>query len=167
MRKRGRPPVLDKDKKREILAILSVGGSQRMAAAYVGCAHTTIRRTADRDPAFGENFRHALIEPEIRYLKRIQSAATEKKYWRAAAWALERLNPTDFSPPGVAQVAIEMANDLLAQVAQIVVEEVRVARYRTNILKRIDELIDGLTLPALEDSARLDSPGNAGEDPKR
>ena len=52
MAKCGRRPVLDEIKRREILAILAVGGSRRVAAKYVGCAVSTIQNTADRDPQF-------------------------------------------------------------------------------------------------------------------
>ena len=55
MGKRGRPPVLDEQKRGQILAILSVGCSQNMAAQYVGCAASTIQRTAERDPKFAKS----------------------------------------------------------------------------------------------------------------
>ena len=54
MAKRGRPPVLDEGKQREIVAILTMGCSRRTAAQYVGCAPNTIQSTAERDPKFAE-----------------------------------------------------------------------------------------------------------------
>ena len=65
MSRRGRPPVLDEAKKREILAIVAVGCSRSTAAAYVGCATSTIQNTADRDPAFAEKLRQAAYNTEV------------------------------------------------------------------------------------------------------
>ncbi len=48
----GRPPVLDETKRKTIIALLANGSSRRMAAGYVGCAPSTITRTAARDPEF-------------------------------------------------------------------------------------------------------------------
>ena len=97
MTKRGRPPVLDSGKKREILAMLTVGCSRRTAARYVGCAAATIQNTAERDPQFAEQLHHADHLAEIEYLKNIRKAAKKEQGLRAAAWALERLNPEDFA----------------------------------------------------------------------
>ena len=95
MPKVGRPPVLDHVKKGQILAILSVGCNRRIAARYVGCSPKTIQNTADREPEFAKQLHHADHGAEIEYLKRIRTAAQKEQYWRAAAWALERLNPED------------------------------------------------------------------------
>ncbi len=59
MAKRGRPPVLDEMKQREIVAILSMGCSRRTAAHYVGCAHSTIQYTAERNDKFAEKLDRA------------------------------------------------------------------------------------------------------------
>ena len=49
----------------QILAILSVGCSQSMAAQYVGCASRTIQRTAERDPEFAKRTRQAKCNAEL------------------------------------------------------------------------------------------------------
>ena len=49
----GRPPVLDDAKRREICAILAMGGNRETAARYVGCHRTTIANTAERDEEIG------------------------------------------------------------------------------------------------------------------
>lgn len=141
MAKRGRRPVLDEFKRREILAILAVGGSRRTAARYVGCAVSTIQNTADRDCQFAHDLGQAEHQAEITYLKSIQKATRQEKYWRAAAWGLERKNPDDFARRGPNVFTPDQVTLLLARFAEIVVKEVPVAAYRKNVLKRFDALI--------------------------
>jgi hypothetical protein len=93
----GRPPTLDEKKRRKILAILANGSSRRVAARVVGCAHSTIARTAQRDPAFAAELDAAEHCAEIEALRLIRDAARNQRYWRAAAWLLERRNPSDFA----------------------------------------------------------------------
>ena len=140
MAKCGRRPVLDQYKKREILAILAVGCSRQTAARYVGCAARTIQNTADRDPKFADQLRRAQYQSEIGYMKNIQKAARKEQYWRAAAWALERKNPEEFAARSPDVITIDQITHLLARFAEIVVEELPVAEYRKNILKRLDVL---------------------------
>ena len=152
MAKRGRKPILDEYKRREILAILAVGCSRRTAARYVGCDHSTIRRTAERDEEFAKKLRHAEYQTEIAYLRNIQNAAKKEQYWRAAAWALERINPEQYARRSPDVITIEQISRLLSQFADIIVEEVPVAKYRKNILKRLE----GLTKSLCRSSSRKD-----------
>jgi hypothetical protein len=144
MAKRGRPPVLDEIKRREILAILAVGGSRRTAARYVGCAVSTIQNTADRDRRFAKDLGHAEHQAEIAYLNNIQRAAAKEQYWRAAAWILERKNPDDFARRNPDVFTPDQVTLILAKFAEIVVGEVPVAVYRKNVLKKLDSLIVSL-----------------------
>jgi len=144
MAKCGRPPVLDEIKRSQILAILAVGCSRRIAASVVGCAPSTIRYTAERDPEFAKQLGHAEHTAEVNYLKHIQQAARKEQYWRAAAWALERKNPRDFARRGPDVITLDQIASLLAQFTEIIVEEVPVARYRKNILKRFASLTANL-----------------------
>ena len=141
MAKRGRKPILDDQKRARVIAILRVGCSRRMAAEYVHCSPSTIQNTADRDPAFAEQLRKAGVQSQLAFLKNIRDAAKKEQYWRAAAWALERLNPHDFGPPKPGAPSIDEFIAMLDQLAEIVVEEVPVARHRTRLLRRIDKLI--------------------------
>ena len=152
MAKRGRPPVLDEIKKLEIVAILSVGCSRRTAASYVGCAVSTIQNTADRDPKFAEKLRHAEYQSEIAYLKNIQKAARKEQYWRAAAWALERRNPQEYGPRSPDVITVDQIRLILAEFAEIVVDEVPVPMYRKKILKRLDALTAVLRRSAKKES---------------
>jgi hypothetical protein len=139
MSKRGRPPVLDQIKKREILAILSVGSSRRTAARYVGCSPTTIQNTADRDPEFAEQLHHADHIAEIEYLKSIKKAAKKEQYWRAAAWALERGFPEKYARRGPDVITVEQIGLLLTKFSEIIVRELP-ERQRSDILKKMDAM---------------------------
>jgi len=141
MPKVGRPPVLDDAKRREILAILSVGCSRRSAAQYVGCSPKTIQNTAERDPEFAQRLQHAGQASEIEFLRSIKKAAKKEQYWRAAAWALERLNPEDFAKRPVGTLTLEQVRVLLIQLAEIVLQEVPVADYRKSAIKSVDRLL--------------------------
>jgi len=144
MVRRGRPPSLDEDKRRLVLAILAVGCSRRTAAKYVGCAHTTIQRTALRDPEFAKRLECAEGMAELGYLKNIQTAAKKEQYWRAAAWVLERRHPQEWGPRSPNVLTPGEVHQLLAALARIVVEEVPVAAYRKNVLKRFVRMVIGL-----------------------
>ncbi len=91
----GRRPVLDSQKQRLVLALLSLGFSRRMAARYVGCSASTITRTVGRDAEFADRVAHAEMHLDAELLAAIRHAAKTARYWRAAAWLLERRNPRD------------------------------------------------------------------------
>ena len=153
MAARGRPPVLDDVKKREILAILAVGGSRPTAASYVGCAVSTIHNTACRDAEFGQAIRQAEHQSEFANLKHIQTAAKKEQYWRAAAWALERKNPDQYGRRKPDVLTPEQVKFVLAQMAEIVLSEVPVASFRKRILKRLGALCAGLRRSAKKETA--------------
>lgn len=132
---------LDAAKRREICAILSVGGTRAMAATYVGCATATIRATARRIPEFAEQLRKTELGPEITFLKAIQAAAGDVKQWRAAAWALERLFPERYAKRPPESITLEQLTELMKTLAEIIAGEVPVKRYRQRLLARLAELL--------------------------
>ena len=136
--------MLDEYKRREILAILAVGGSRRVAARYVGCSVSTIQNTAERDPTFGEQLRRKEYQSEIGYLENIRSAARNERYWRAAAWALERLDPQRYGRRSPDAITVDQVKELLVQFTEIIVEEVPVPKFRKSLLKRLDAISGGL-----------------------
>jgi hypothetical protein len=140
----GKRVGLDEIKKGEIVALVSVGCSRRIAAGYVGCAVSTIRRTALRDPQFAKRLRRATYNAQVGYLKNIKKAAEKEQYWRAAAWALERLNPEDFGPRSPDTITKIQFFQFLAEVAKVVVEETGDQRRRQSILKRVNALVAAL-----------------------
>ena len=147
-KKVGRPPVLDAVKRREIVAILTVGCSRRIAAAYVGCDVTTIRNTALRDPEFAKELGRAENQTEVACLRNIQKAAKKEQYWRAAAWVLERRNPQDYAPRRPEVVTFDQLQVLLSQVAQTILSPITDSEARQQILERLDSLTASLSQPA-------------------
>ncbi len=116
-------PVLTEEKRNAIVAILSVGCPRYVAARYVGCSPTTIARTAARDPQFAARLRQAQASVELAFLRRIGKAADKEQYWRAAAWALERMfpqryarrDPRDTFDARQVQAALEVLAELLCE----------------------------------------------------
>ena len=147
MKRQGGRPVLDAMKKREILAVLTLGGSRRIAAKYVGCAVSTIQNAANRDPEFAEALERAESNLAVRCLTKIDKAADKEQYWRAAAWALERRYPREFASEQADKISAERMRHLLAQLAEIIVAEVPVARFRKNVLKRLASLTGAVSSP--------------------
>jgi len=138
--------VLDEAKKREIVAIVTVGCSRRTAARYVGCSPTTIVRTAQRDEPFAASLRKAMQTAEINNLQNIQNAAKKAQYWRAAAWVLERCHPDQYAARSAECVTLDQVRQLLGELAQIIVEEVHNPDYRKCVLKRLNSLLRGFCL---------------------
>ena len=98
---RGRPPILTPEKRRTILALLANGSSRRIAAEFADCSPSTIYRATQRDPEFAAAVATAENNIEVELLRQLRKAARTDRYWRAAAWLLERRNPRDFAqrPP--------------------------------------------------------------------
>src|SRR6516225_3919571 len=96
----GRKPdpreVLDVKKRTKICGLLSLGYSRNMAAEYVGCDPSTISRTAKRDEAFRSQLADAESETSIDALRLIRHTGSQERYWRAAAWVLERRHPDEY-----------------------------------------------------------------------
>jgi hypothetical protein len=144
MGKTGRPGVLTEKKRTQIAAILSVGCSLAVAAEYVGCAVSTIQRTAERDERFAAELAEARANAELILVKNIRNAAKKEQYWRAAAWALERGFPEKYARRGPDVITAEQLARVLAQFAEMIVERVPVDMYRKRILKGLESLIRGL-----------------------
>jgi hypothetical protein len=91
--------VLDNQKRWQVITLIANGSSRRVAADYVDCSPATITRTADRDPDFAAQLARAEQNLEIDLLRSLRAAAQKERYWRAAAWLLERKNREDFTIP--------------------------------------------------------------------
>ncbi len=133
---------LDEAKKREIVAILTVGGKRVTAADYVGCAVSTIARTAERDADFADALRQAKSRHEIVNLQNIQDAG--KKSWRASSWLLERSFPTRYGKRAPKTMTREEFGYLVTQFAKIVADEVSAVEDRARVLSKLDELAEKL-----------------------
>jgi hypothetical protein len=108
--------VLDPGKKAMVLALLVAGFSRRAAAKRVGVSHTTIARAATRDKLFATQLLDAEWRTDYEALKLVRSAAREEKYWRAAAWLLERRLPDDFGHRTAHSFSGDQVMALLAEV---------------------------------------------------
>ena len=139
MNKRGRR-VLDEIKQRELLAILSVGCSQNMAAKYVGCSPQTIRREAARDRKFAKKLGQAKCNAELGLIKNIRNAAKKEQYWRAAAWALERCFPEKYARRGPDVITAEQLAQILGQLADRIANLLPAGEYRKRIVKDAEML---------------------------
>lgn len=135
-----RRTALDEGKKREICAILAVGCSRATAAHYVGCHPDTIRRTAMREEEFALELQRAESKHEVLHLTHINKAAQDARYWRAAAWALERRWPGRYGARRSDAFSFEQVAHVLAQFADVVLDEVADDDERQRILVRLAEL---------------------------
>ena len=120
MGKRGPQGMLDEIKRREIFAYLTIGASQRQAAAYVGCSPGTITNTAKREPEFARRLQRAKANCEKECLRNIFHCGV--KSWRASAWLLERTRPQMYEKISLRRASgkqldnfwLESADNLLA-----------------------------------------------------
>jgi len=144
MGRTGPRPFLDAMKKREIVAIVSVGCSRRLAAAYVGGHPSTIYETALRDPEFADRLRQAECRLEIDNLRSIQEAGKKAQYWRAAAWVLERKNPADFAPRAPDVVTAEQLQQAMVRFGQILAAELPNPEQQKQVMDRVMALVQSL-----------------------
>lgn len=137
-------PALDATKKREVIAILAMGGHRTTAASYVGCSPRTITNTAKRDPEFGNEVLRATSQYEILHLSNINAAAKESRHWRAAAWALERTYPDRYGQRKPHVITREQVTGVLKEFANIVLSEVEDSKIRQRIRRRVARLVGSL-----------------------
>ncbi|MCI0333781.1 MAG: helix-turn-helix domain-containing protein [Planctomycetes bacterium] len=136
--KPGRPRALDEAKRREICALVTAGCGIEGAARYVGCAASTIRREALRNPQFSEQLRRADVGAELGPLQAIRRAA--ERYWRAGAWFLERTNPQRFAKQNVLLLKPEQLKHSFQLFTNILLDEARDPELRRRLLRRLNRL---------------------------
>jgi IS30 family transposase len=135
----GRPRALDNVKLREISALNSAGCGLEGAARYVGCAASTIRREARRNPDFNEQLRRAHLAAELGPLNAMRQAAN--KHWRAAAWLLERTNAQRFAKQNVRHVKPEHLQQFTEVIGNLLQQEIPDRNTRRRIQRRLGKLI--------------------------
>ncbi len=140
-------PQLDAYKQREICAIIAVGGSQKVAAHYVGCTVLALQAAAAADKDFKQQLKKAQSRHEISSLKDIQSAAKKPQYWRAAAWVLERRYPQRYAARLPDTITFEQIVPVLSQLGDIVAIEVSNPVDRQRILAKVRRLTAKLGKP--------------------
>jgi len=112
--------ILDAKKRTKICGLLTLGYSRRMAAEHVGCDPSTITRTAQRDETFRQQLAAAQSDADIDALRLIRRTADQEKYWRAAAWILERRNPDEYGRRAPNSFSGEEVMRILDRVLQVV-----------------------------------------------
>ncbi len=135
---------LTKKQKDEILAILTVGCSRKIAARYVGCAPSLISKIAADDPDFAQDLRHAEQQAEIASMKSINAAARQERYWKAAAWILERRNPEEYRLRSPGTFNAQEFKFIINHLSEMIVEEVKAPTHRKRLLARIDEFLKSM-----------------------
>ena len=125
-------------KRTKICGLLSLGYSRSMAAEYVGCDPSTITRTAKRDERFREQLAAAQSEADIDALKLIRHTADQERYWRAAAWILERRNPDEYGRRAPNTFSGEQVMQILDRVLQAVMPAVA-AEKRAEVMCEFEE----------------------------
>lgn len=139
---RSRRNILDDAKRRMIIALVTQGSSRRVAGRFVGCAASTITRTALRDPDFAVQLARAEQMAEVNLLRAVQKAAKEPKHWRAAAWLLERRNPEDFAARQPSVVTSVQIADFIGQIVELIDDELPHENYRRAMRKINQWLVD-------------------------
>lgn len=145
--------VLDEGRQREVCAILAMGGSRAIAAAYVGCHPNTIRKLILRDEAFAQAVDQAESKHEVAQLSYINSAGKEGRHWRAAAWMLEHRYPGRYGRRKSDRFTLEQVTHILTQFAGVILDEVDAEDVRQRILDRLSELATNLRLSAAGENA--------------
>jgi hypothetical protein len=133
--------ALDDDKKAMVIVLIGQGASRREAANLVKCHHTTIGRTAARDAAFGAKLEQVEAATHLEAGDMIRRAASDPKYWRAAAWMLERRNPEDYGRRDPTTFTGDQVTSLLASFCNEV--QKLVPQEKTAELQRLfDDVLD-------------------------
>ena len=83
----------------EALALVRLGCSRRMAAARLGCAHTTIGRAAARDPQFAAALAEAESRPDREFRELVRHADRRKRRCEEERRAETNLGPCADSLP--------------------------------------------------------------------
>jgi hypothetical protein len=142
-------PLLDDDKRSEIITVLALGGTFALAAHHVGCSRATIFRAAKLEPEFRKQLTEAMASTEIQFLKTIKRAGSENKCWQAAKWALEHMHPDRYARKAFTMPLADV-KDLVSQVLDAIAQEITDYKTRVAVRRRIRRLVDGAIRKAKE-----------------
>ena len=82
---------------------------------------------------------------EIEALRLLRNAAKKDRYWRAAAWVLERKNPYYFAPQKPNVLTDDQLRQIIASLAAFVLQDLPEEKYE-KIMQRLDQLAPLLTV---------------------
>lgn len=94
MAKPGRPRAMTEAAQKKFCGLISLGYDLYLAAEYIGCSPITVRREANRNPEFENDWRMAEARLYVEPLIALKDAA--RSNWRAASWFVERTLPQKF-----------------------------------------------------------------------
>lgn len=83
------------ERMKRILQALELGATYQLAANAAGISATTLTRWMREDEEFGDECRSSEGKAAVRWLAKIEQAASAGD-WHAAAWKLERRFPRDY-----------------------------------------------------------------------
>lgn len=78
-----------------IVQAIELGATYELAASYGGITYQTFRVWMDTKPSFSEAVKAAEGKAAVKWLAKIEAAASDGN-WQAAAWKLERRYPGDY-----------------------------------------------------------------------
>ena len=140
------PPTTDtltSEERRDVLAILSLGCDEKLAAAYVGRPVECLAATARRYKGFGQDLERAKTKAHVDLIANIRDASRNERFWRAAAWALERLDPQRYGPERLKPTAdVSRYRPMVESLVEILLEEIPEPDRRKAILKRLNRFLE-------------------------
>ncbi len=77
---------------------------------------------------------------EINLLRAVQAAGKLPKYWRAAAWLLERRNPDDFARRSPNVLTDAQVAEMIGQMVEVLHEDVSEENY-ARAMRKLDQLL--------------------------
>lgn len=83
------------ERMKRILQALELGATYQLAANAAGISASTLNRWMREDEEFGDECRSSEGKAAVRWLAKIEQAASAGD-WHAAAWKLERRFPRDY-----------------------------------------------------------------------
>jgi hypothetical protein len=120
--------------------MISVGCTRRTAAALLGSNESTFRSAWQRDETFAEDLQKAERQRELVPLRNLQMAG--QKYWRAAAWYLERLRPHEYASRKPAVVTEAQMNELIEFVMAKVLQRITSRDDRLAIAAELEKTLE-------------------------
>ena len=135
---------LTKDLQEQVLTVIGVGGTRRMAAEVVGCHRSTVYNTAKADKEFAKKLAQAQENPELVYLMTIREASNKGKQWRAAFWMLERMFPERFGKRSPTAFTKDQMREVITAVVSMITRNVPGKVNREAIRRKIDQYADSL-----------------------
>lgn len=109
--KPGRPSKYTPERVARLAQAIELGATYELACAYAGISLDTFDRWRDLYPELKEEIAEAEGRATVKWLAKIEQAASEGT-WQAAAWKLERRYPKSYG-----KQAIELSGDVDAPIS--------------------------------------------------